>query len=94
MATNLMPDWMQSLLLLLFIGLAIALAIQQARELKKMQLPVKKKVYTIIKCGDKEETREFHEGDYVGKKVECNDETGLITKIYAVYPENQSGSGR
>jgi uncharacterized membrane protein len=90
-ANSVFPDWLQSLLLLLFIGLAIVLAIQQANELKKIQKSSNKKVYTVIECGDKERTRQFKEGDYVGAKVPCNGEgEGRITKIYAVVPEDKS----
>ncbi len=88
MAGNaLFPDWLQSILLLLFIGIAIILAIQQANELKKLQKTSKKKVYTIIECGDKEQVRPFKEGDYVGGKTKCNNEEGIISKIYAILPE-------
>ncbi|MCE4619196.1 MAG: hypothetical protein F7C37_07140 [Desulfurococcales archaeon] len=87
MATSLFPEWMQSILLLIFIGLAIALALQQTKELKKLQMPTRKKVYTIVRCGEKETRRDYKEGDYVGKKVECQDGVGLITKIYAIYPK-------
>jgi len=80
---------MQSILLLIFIGLAIALALQQTKELKKLQMPTKKKVYTIVKCGEKESRREYREGDYIGKKVECQEGEGLITKIYAIYPKTE-----
>ena len=83
------PDWLQSLLLLLFIGLAIVLAFQQASELKKLQRSNNKKIYTIIHCGEKEHTRQFQEGDYIGAKVQCNGEEGRIVKIYAVIPEEQ-----
>ncbi|MCE4621935.1 MAG: hypothetical protein F7B19_01300 [Desulfurococcales archaeon] len=87
MPTGLFPEWMQSILLLIFIGLAIALALQQTKELKRLQMPSKKRVYSIVKCGDKETQREFREGDYIGKKVECGEQEGLITKIYAIYPK-------
>ena len=85
--TSLFPNWLQSLLLLLFIGIAVILALQQASELKKLQKSSKKQVYTVILCGDKEKTRFFKEGDYVGGRDNCNDEEGIITKIYAVIPE-------
>ena len=86
----LFPDWLQSLLLLIFLGLAIILAFQQANELKKLQKSSNKKVYTVIVCGDKEHTRQFREGDYVGAKVACNGEgEGRIVKIYAIVPEEQ-----
>lgn len=90
-ANGLFPDWMQSILLLIFIGLAIALALQQTKELRRLQLPSKKKVYSVIQCGEREVTREFAEGDYVGRKVECDESAeGLITKIYAIYPQTES----
>lgn len=87
MPTGLFPEWMQSILLLIFIGLAIALALQQTKELKRLQMPAKKRVYSIVKCGDKETKREYREGDYVGKRVGCGDQEGLIIKIYAIYPK-------
>ncbi|MCE4600335.1 MAG: hypothetical protein F7C38_02045 [Desulfurococcales archaeon] len=91
MANPLFPDWMQSLLLLLFLGIAIALALQQAKELKKIQVAGQKKVYTLLQCGEKEYTREYREGDYVGARTNCNEEEGIITKIYAVYQQGEKG---
>ncbi len=93
MAGNgLFPSWLQSLLLLIFLGLAIILALQQASELKKLQKTSKKQLYTVIRCGDKEKTRTFREGDYVGGREKCNEEVGIITKIYAVVPEEPGKS--
>ena len=91
MPNTLFPEWFQSILLLVFLGLAIAIALQQARELKKIQVAGQKKVYTVLQCGDKEYTREYKEGDYVGGRVECNEGEGVITKIYAIYPQNEKG---
>ncbi len=92
-ADTIFPEWFQSLMLLAMIGLIILLAVKQANELKQLrnQAGRKPKIYTVEVCGDKETTREFREGDYVGAPVECEEGQGRITMIYAVYPEPEKG---
>jgi len=87
-----MPDWLQTLLLLLSLGAIIYLTFKQARDAMKLSEEEQEIIYTEVKCGNSVSRREYREGDYVGKPVnDC--EGGRIVGIYMVKPAKGSRRG-
>ena len=90
-------QWIQPLILLLALGTVIMLTLKQARELKRFQEEAYKreKIVTIIECGDSKVEREFKEGDYIGKSIECwEGATGIIVGIYALREEKDKARSK
>ncbi|MEB3766009.1 MAG: hypothetical protein GSR77_07610 [Desulfurococcales archaeon] len=93
MADTLYPDWLQSIIVFILLGVVIYMLMRQARELREMQERLQRKVkrYTIIDCNGKDYTREYKEGDYVGAQADCpENQKGYIKAIYAEEPEDKN----
>ncbi len=92
MPETLYPDWLQSIIVFILLGVVIYMIMRQARELREMQERLQRKVkrYTIIDCNGKEHKREYKEGDYIGAIADCpENQKGYIKAIYAEEPENK-----
>ena len=91
------PGWLQSIAIILALGLTIYLVLRQAREVEELQRRLHRKVkrVTVVECGGSRLERGFQEGDYVGKAVECSGgSTGRIIGIYAFDPEEERARER
>ncbi|MEB3816829.1 MAG: hypothetical protein LRS46_02655 [Desulfurococcales archaeon] len=90
MEGQVMPYWLQALLLIVSLAGIIYLTIKQAREVSRvMESQKPPRIITEVKCGDEIIKRDFQEGDYVGgPSAEC--EGGRVVGIYAV-AESQQG---
>lgn len=89
-------EWVQGLLFIVIVVLTLILVLRQVAEAKSMQgQSQERRFYTIIDCGGKRVTREYREGDYVGKSVEgeCGGAAGYIVGIYAEEAEKPKSRG-
>ncbi len=97
MPQGLLPDWLQALLMLVFIAAIVLVTLQQASELRRLQERAarSKKIIVEVACGESREKRGFSEGDYVGKRVPCpsGEEEGVIVAIYSEGGEEGKGRG-
>jgi len=84
---GLLPDWLQAVLMIVFLAAIIALTIQQASEMKKIRERASRRprIVVEVECEGGVQRRGFAEGDYVGKPVDCpsGEGQGRITRIYA-----------
>lgn len=93
MATPL-PDWLQSILLLLSIGLLIYMVMRQTSDTLRSLEMERVEVVTEIACNDgSRRTREYRDGDYIGAGTdECDG--GRVVGIYARQPEGEGKSSK
>ncbi len=92
--TSPLPDWLQSILLLLSIGLLIYMVMRQTSDTLRSLEMERLEVVTEIACSDgSRRTREYREGDYIGASTdEC--EGGRVVGIYARQPEGEGKSSK
>ena len=93
-------EWLQGLLFIVMVVLTLILVLKHMAEARSMQRQTgERKFYTVVECsggeGAKRVTREYREGDYVGKLVEgdCEGQPGYIVGIYAEEPEKPKSKG-
>jgi len=89
-------EWIQGLLFIVMVVLTLILVMKHMADARSLQSqPVERRFYTVVDCGDRRVTREYREGDYVGKTVEgdCGETPGYIVGIYAEEPEKPRSRG-
>ncbi len=90
-------EWLQGLLFIVMLVLTLILVMKHMAEARSMQRQSgERRFYSVVECqGGRRLTRQYRDGDYVGKQVEdCGGEPGYIIGIYAEEPEAQKQRGR
>lgn len=86
-------EWLQGFLFIVMLLLAVLLVLRHMVEARRLaqQAQVKRKIFTVVDCGEKTLKREYREGDYVGMlaKGECEGNDGLVVAVYAVEPKTE-----
>jgi len=78
-------SWLQFIMVLVGVGALVLLSLRQASSVRRMMEPLgEPKYYTVERCGDREFTRKFEPGDYVGKVTgECEGGVKIVVAIYS-----------